>query len=571
MQVPPDCTVRTRAASGLLAALLAISAGPLAAQQTAPATVPATGEATYVVFVNGRAIGREQANLARTPSGWTITSTGSMGAPLNLANKRFELTYAPDWHPIELKIDATIADLRDPKAEPRVFGLATSFATTTAINEVTQNGVTASKTDQITARAVVMPGNFFAAYEALAVRLSSMTPGGELPIYVAPQGEIKAVIKTVTPATYETPGGTLKARRFSITLQHPDGALDVDVTVDERNRFAKADMPAAGVSIARQDLASVETRQQTFSNPTDSEVVVPAAGFGLAGTLTTPAAQGRLRQPAIVMVAGAGPIDRDVTVAGIPMFAQLAGQLAERDFVVLRYDKRGVGKSGGRVERATLEDYADDAVAAVKWLARRKDVDSERIFVAGHSEGAAVAMLAAAREKKIAGLMLMAGMGTTGRELILEQQQQLLAKMPLSETERAERVALQTKILDAVSTQKGWEGIAPEVRSAADTTAYRSLVTFDASRAMTNVKQPLLILQGALDKQVLPYHADKLAELARGRKKAASVEVKQLPGVNHLFVPARTGDVAEYETLETKVISSEVASAIGAWVATVPR
>jgi alpha-beta hydrolase superfamily lysophospholipase len=253
------------------------------------------------------------------------------------------------------------------------------------------------------------------------------------------------------------------------------------------------------------------------------------------------------------------------------MFAQLAGQLAERDFVVLRYDKRGVGKSGGRVERATLEDYADDAIAAVKWLAKRKDVDSERIFVAGHSEGAAVAMLAAGREKKIAGLMLMAGMGTTGRELILEQQQQLLAKMPLSETERAERVALQTKILDAVITQKGWEGIAPEVRSAADTTAYRSLVTFDAARAMTNVKQPLLILQGALDKQVLPYHADKLAELGRGRKKAASVEVKQLPRLNHLFVPARTGDVAEYETLETKVISSEVPSAIAAWVANVPR
>jgi hypothetical protein len=571
MQVPPDCTVRTRAASGVLAVLLAISAGPLSAQQTAPATVPATGEATYVVFVNGRAIGREQANLARTPAGWTITSTGSMGAPLHLVNKRFELTYATDWQPIELKIDATLADLRDPKAEPRVFGLATSFATTTAINEVTQNGVTASKTDQITARAVVMPGNFFAAYEALAVRLSSMTPGGELPVYIAPQGEIKAVVKTVAPATYETPGGTLKARRFSITLQHPDGALDVDVTVDERNRFAKADMPAAGVSIARQDLAGVETRQQTFRNPTDSEVVVPAAGFGLAGTLTTPAAQGRLRHPAIVLVAGAGPTDRDVTVGGIPMFAQLAGQLAERDFVVLRYDKRGVGKSGGRVERATLDDYADDAIAAVRWLAKRKDVDSERIVIAGHGEGAAVAMLAAAREKKVSGLVLMAGMGTTGRELILEQQQQLLATMSLSETERAERVALQNRILDAVIAQKGWEGIAPEMRSAADTTAYRSLVTFDAARAMTSVKQPILILQGSLDTEVQPHHADKLAALARARKKAASVEVKQLPGLNHLFVPAKTGDVSEYESLATKVISPDVPSAIAAWVASVPR
>ena len=248
-------------------------------------------------------------------------------------------------------------------------------------------------------------------------------------------------------------------------------------------------------SIARQDLAGVETRQQTFRNPTDSEVVVPAAGFGLAGTLTTPPAQGRLRHPAIVLVAGSGPVDRDVTVAGIPLFAQLAGQLAERDFLVLRYDKRGVGKSGGRIERVTLEDYADDAIAVVKWLGKRKDVDTERIFVAGYSEGAAMAMLAAAREKKIAGLVLMAGMGTPGRELILEQQQQLLAQTSLSESERADKVALQSRILEAVIAQKGWEGIPPEMRSAADTTAFRSLVTFDPARAMTSVKQPILILQ----------------------------------------------------------------------------
>ena len=88
---------------------------------------------------------------------------------------------------------------------------------------------------------------------------------------------------------------------------------------------------------------------------------------------------------------------------------------------------------------------------------------------------------------------------------------------------------------------------------------------------MANVKQPILIVQGALDKQVLPHHADRLAELARARKKAASVEVKQMPALNHLFVPARTGDVSEYQTLETKVISPEVATAIAAWVASVPQ
>jgi hypothetical protein len=452
-----------------------------------------------------------------------------------------------------------------------VLGLATSFATTTAINEITQNGVTNSKTDQISARAVVLPNNFFAAYEALAFRLSTMTPGGELPVYVAPQAEIKVRIKAVSAATFDTPSGQVRARRFTLTFQNPNGPLDAEVTVDERGRFARADVPAANISVVRQDLAGVGTRQQTFRNPTDSDVTIPAAGFGLAGTLTTPATQGRLRHPTVVLVAGAGSIDRDSTVAGIPIFAQLAGQLAERDFVALRYDRRGIGKSGGRVERATLDDYAEDVIAAVKWLAKRKDVDSERIFVAGHGEGGSVAMLAAAREKKIEGLVLMAGIGTPGRELILEQQQYLLSKMSLSEAERADKVALQKKILDAAIAQKDWEGIPAEMRAAADTPLYRSLITFDPAATMARLKQPMLILHGALDRQVPVHHADKLAEMARGRKKAGSVEVKQLPSLNHLFIPAKTGDVSEYQSLETRTISPEVAAAVAAWVAAVPR
>ena len=205
-----------------------------------------------------------------------------------------------------------------------------------------------------------------------------MTPGGELPVYIAPQGEIKLTVQTVTPSTYQTPAGPLNTRRFAVSLQNPSGPLDAEITVDERGRFAKARHPRLGLSVARQDLAGVATRQQTIRNPTDIDVKVPAAGFGLAGTITTPAAQGRLRHPAVVLVAGSGPVERDAIVAGIPLFAQLAGQLAERDFVVLRYDKRGTGQSGGRTERATLQDYADDVTAAVKWLAKRKDVDPNR-------------------------------------------------------------------------------------------------------------------------------------------------------------------------------------------------
>lgn len=542
--------------------ILALLAGAAPLTQPAATAVPTPGEATFIVFAGGRETGREQVMLSKTASGWTITSTSRLGAPLNLTSKRFELTYAPDWQPIELKIEATV--------QSRAFGLLTSFGTTTAISEISQNGVINSKTDQISARTVVLPSSFYAAYEALAVRLASTSPGADIPMYVAPQAEVRLLVKSMTPSAYQTPEGSIQTRQYAVTVQNIGGLMEGVITIDARNRFAKLELPAAGLLVVRQDLAGVATRQQTLRNPTDTDQHIPASGFSLAGTLTTPPVQGRLRHPAVVLVAGSGPIERDAVVAGIPVFAQLAGQLAEQGFVVLRYDKRGVGQSGGRTETVTLKDYADDAIAAVKWLARRKDVDTRRIFAIGHSEGASIAMLAA-NEKKIAGLVLMAGMGTTGRELVLEQQQRALDSAKVTDPERSAKVELQKRILDAAVTATGWEALPPEVRPIVDTPWYRSLLLFDPALAMSRVKQPILILQGALDTQVPPRHADRLAELARARKKAASVEIKHIAGINHLFVPAMTGDVSEYSALETKSISPEVAKSIAAWVATVPR
>lgn len=565
MQVLRHCTA---------ALVCLLTAGPASWNAAAGQdSAPVPGDATYVVFLGAREVGREQASLSRTSSGWKITSTGRFQAPLNFTNNRFEVTYAPDWQPIELRLDARIQD--------RSLTLVTSFGMTTAINEITQNSVTNTKTDQISVRTVVLPNNFFAGYEALAVRLSQAAAGADIPVYVAPQAEIRVTVKSVTPVTYQTPAGEVQTRKYALTFHNPTGPLDGEVTVDARQRFVKLDIPLASLTVSRQDLVGVGTRQHTFRNPTDDDVQVPAAGFSLAGTITTPPEQTpaapkadeskkERRYPGIVLVQGSGPIDRDSTVAGIPVFAQLAGGLAARGFVVLRYDKRGVGQSGGRTETSTLRDYADDVIAAVKWMEKRKDVDKKRIAVVGHSEGAAVAMLAA-KDDRIWAVVLMAGMGTTGKELILEQQQHLLTLAQLSDSDRTAKVELQKKILEAAIAEKGWESLPPEVRGIVDTPWYRSLLLFDPAVAMKDVDQPILILQGALDTQVPPHHAEQLAELARGRKKKAPVEVRVLPGVNHLFVPAKTGEVSEYGSLEAKTIAPDVATIVADWLAALPR
>jgi hypothetical protein len=523
-------------------------------------TVPAPGEATFSVFLAGRQIGREQVRLAKSGTDWVLTATSTIGAPLDINVNRFELKYSGDWQPIELKLDA--------KSRQGAVSLSSSFGLTTAVNEITQNGVTNSKTDQISARTIVIPNNFFASYEALAARLFGSSVGAEFPVYVAPQAEIKLTVKSITPGQFQTPAGTVNTQRYSLTFHNIGADVPAEVSVDERGRLARLEIPSASLIVARQDLASVGSRMQTVRNPTDVDVRVPAAGFSLAGTLTTPTATAnRMRSPAIVLVPGSGPIERDGIVAGIPLFAQLAGDLAERGFVVLRYDKRGVGQSGGRLETVTLKDYADDVVAAVKWLEKRKDVDKRRVSVVGHSEGGAVSMLAAAREKKISALTLMSAMGTRGVDLILEQQQYSLDLLKTPETERASKVELQKKVLDAVMTGEGFEALPPEIRGRVDSPWFRSLLLFDPSETMARIKQPVLVVHGELDKQVPPHHAKLLIELANARKKAPPATLALLPGLNHLLVPAKTGDIGEYASLQDKRISPEVARTIADWLA----
>jgi pimeloyl-ACP methyl ester carboxylesterase len=559
-----NCTARFLAVMLAAAVFGHSAAGQPAAGQPAPgqpaanqpATIsPSTGAAEFLVFAGGRQVGREQVNVARSNGNWIITATGSLSTPAEVEIKRFEVKYASDWQPLELHIDAMLGG--------KPLTLSTSFGMTTAINEITQGGTTNSKTDQISARTIVLPNNFFAAYEAMAARLATAKPGTDLPVYVAPQAEIRVAVKQVSDERLKSPDGTIALRKYEIVFQNPGGPLTASVTIDASSRLARLDIPAAGLSVVRSDLATVSSRPQLSRNPTDADVMIPALGFNLAGTITTPPqVAGRLRHPAIVLVAGSGRVDRDANVAGIPIFTQLAGALADKGFVVLRYDKRAVGQSGGRDERATIHDYAEDLIAAVKWLRRRKDVDQERIAVAGHSEGGAVAMIAAAREDDIGSLVLIAAPGTKGADLILEQQQHGLDLLDATAADRKAKVDIQQRIQTAVLTGVGWEGLPPEYRKVADTQWFRSFLQYDPAKVMERVRQPILIVQGDLDKQVFPHHADKLAELARGRKRNAPVEVLHLPGVNHLLVPAPTGEVSEYPTLKEKKVVTEIPAKI---------
>jgi hypothetical protein len=273
-----------------------------------------------------------------------------------------------------------------------------------------------------------------------------------------------------------------------------------------------------------------------------------------------------MRLPAVVLVPGAGVGDRDGVIAGVPILGQLAGALADAGFVAVRFDKRGYGQSGGRAESATLGDFAEDAISVMKWLAARRDIDPKRIAIAGHSEGAWVALLAASRERRIAAVVSIAAPSVTGAELVLEQQRQALDRLNLTPAERQEKIDLQTKIHSAVITGRGWDALPLDTRRQADTPWFQSLLMFNPEKVVEDLRQPVLFLHGALDKQVPVTHAERIADLTRKESRSKSVNVVTVRGINHLLVPAVTGEVEEYGTLTTRNVSGDVTMAVSDWL-----
>jgi uncharacterized protein len=543
-----------------VACLLFSRAGVLDAQN-APVQVQApNGAVTYLVFLQQRPVGREEVLVVNDADGWTVRGSSQLGPPIDIVTRRAEIRYDSAWNARSAIVEGV--------ARGQDLQLRTTFANGIATSEISAQGKTEKKTDTVTADTIVLPNTFLGSYAILARRLQGLQANAELKAYIAPQIEVPIRVASIAGERMETPRAAIAARRYTLKVVNPPpvGELDATIWTDEQGQLLRMSIPAQRLELAREDIASAGTRTTSFSLPGDERVSIPATGFNLAGTLTKPTnASGRL--PAVVLIAGSGLTDRDETVAGVPIFGHLARGLVEAGFVVVRYDKRGVGQSGGRTESASLGDYAEDARAVVRWLDRRSDVDKDRIAVVGHSEGAAVAMLLASREDRVKAAVLVAGPGTTGAELVLEQQRHQLDLMKVDATERAAKIALQEQIQAAVLKGTGWDGVPEAMRRAADTPWFQSLLSFDPARVMRDVGQPLLIVQGELDTQVPPHHADKLLALAQARNRKVDAQVLKVPGINHLLVPAKTGEVSEYGSLEEAEVAPAVPAGIGAWLA----
>ena len=539
--------------------LLAVAAAPRVLAQPAPAAPGA--EQAYTVFLRSRPVGQELLSVTASAEGWLIRGSNRLGAPMDVTTRLAEIHYDTAWRPTRLLLDTT--------SHGQQLLLKTTFANGQAVSELSADGRLSNKTDPVAADTIVLPNAFLGSYAALAKRLVGLQPGATLRGYIAPQGEVPLQVDGVFAERIETPKQAIAATRYSLAVTNPTpgGSMTMSVWTDASGALLRVSLPAQAIDLARDDVASAATRTTAFSLPGDEGVRIAGAGFNIGATVTKPANATRAL-PVAIVIGGIAAIDRDGIVAGVPVLGQLAGALVDAGYLVVRYDRRGVAQSGGRADTATMNDHADDVRAIISWLQReRKDIDRKRILLVGHSEGAWVAMTTATRDDRVSALALVAGAGTTGSELVLEQQRQALSRLQASDADKQAKIDLQRRINDAAIKGKGWEGIPDEARRAADTPSFQSFLAFDPARVMKDIRQPVLIVHGELDTQVAPQNADRLAELARGRNRKVAVDVVKVPGVNHLLVPAKTGDVNEYATLPDRNVSSAVTSAIVTWMA----
>lgn len=315
-------------------------------------------------------------------------------------------------------------------------------------------------------------------------------------------------------------------------------------------------------------------------------------GVKLAGTLTKPKGEGPF--PAVLLITGSGPQDRDETVFNHKPFLVLADYLTRRGLAVLRVDDRGIGQSTGSLEKATTADLAEDAEAGLVFLKGRKDIDPRRIGLLGHSEGGVIAPMVAARSKDVAFIVMLAGVGVPGEEVLLLQGQAVLKAAGGDEKALARQRALQLRFFAAVKEEKDpvelkkrldaivedeIKKLDDEDKKKAETQKalleaqlkqlqspwWRFFLAYDPAKDLAKVRCPVLALVGEMDVQVTP--KENVAGIEKSLKAAGNKDylVREVAGVNHLFQTSKTGAVSEYSTIE-ETIAPKVLEQVAEWI-----
>ena len=316
------------------------------------------------------------------------------------------------------------------------------------------------------------------------------------------------------------------------------------------------------------------------------------AGISLAGTLTLPKKDGVF--PVVILVSGSGPQNRDEELLGHKPFLILSDYLTKNGIAVLRYDDRGVGQSKGDFKTTTSADFATDVESAISYLKTRKEINKKKIGLIGHSEGGLIAPMVASKSKDVTLIVLMAGTGIQGDQILLLQQKLIGKASGISDEDLQKNEIENRKVFDIVNKSNNLEQLNNDLttyikQSLKDNPTEEKpagmsdddfvklqvkqianpwmqyFIKYNPAPALEKVKCPVLAINGEKDLQVPPkenLEAIKKALTKGGNKK---VTTKEFPNLNHLFQECKTGSPDEYATIE-QTISPNVLDEITKWI-----
>lgn len=307
------------------------------------------------------------------------------------------------------------------------------------------------------------------------------------------------------------------------------------------------------------------SEEVVFSNKKD--------GVDLSGTLTLPSKEGKF--PVVILISGSGPQDRNEEMMGHKPFLILSDYLTRNGIAVLRYDDRGTAESTGDFSSATSADFSKDVEAGVNYLKSRKDIDKRRIGLIGHSEGGIIAPMVASRNKKIAFIVLLAGPGVSGDELLLLQQKLVGKATGLSDEELVSTEGMYRKAFEIVNHASSTEQLKSDLTQSISKSLLENpssqkpagmsdtdfvklqvdqiaspwmqyFITYDPTPTLEKVKCPVLALNGSKDLQVPPNENLGAIKTALEKGKNKDFSTIELPNLNHLFQECDTGSPNEY-------------------------
>lgn len=301
-------------------------------------------------------------------------------------------------------------------------------------------------------------------------------------------------------------------------------------------------------------------------------------GITLAGTFTYP--KGASNLPAVVLISGSGPNDRDFDYLEHKSSLVISDFFTKNGIAVLRYDKRGVGQSTGIYETATSVDFAKDVEFAVAYLKKRNEINKDKIGLVGHSEGGIIAPMVVEKSKDVRYIILMAGPTIKGDKLLLLQDRLISKALGESESniELADKINAKAYAIATDSTSnevmqmtlkayiKDTYKNNPSLRKPEKMTEddfigreakfytenwTQFYIRYDPAKALEKVSVPLLALYGSKDLQVPP--KENAAVLEKLTKKKKNLKITIIPNLNHLFQECETGSPREYKKIEQTI------------------